>query len=309
MTTPSGSVAVLGSFMMDMVVEVARRPERGETVVGTGFEVFLGGKGCNQAIAAARLGATTAMVGRVGADDFGRRFLDQLAHDGIDTTHVVVDTLEGTGVGAPVVEHGGENSIVIVPRANGRVTPADVEAALPALTSASVLLLQLELPLDTVLAAARHAKDAGVTVILNPAPALPDLTAFAGLIDVLVPNEVEAAALVGVADPLEAATRLRRDLSTDVVVTVGGAGTWVVDDGTPELLPAHAVEVVDTVGAGDAFCGALGARLAAGASLREAAAFANAAAAVAVTTRGAEPAMPTAAAVRRLLQAAPTLSH
>ena len=301
-------VVVVGSFMMDLVVRAPRRPEPGETLVGSSFDVFLGGKGCNQAIAAARAGAATAMVGRLGADDFGARFLDRLAADGIDTTGVTVDPDEGTGVGAPLVEDGGENSIVIIPRANHRMSVADVEAASDVIGGAAVLLLQLELPLDVVEAAAKVAQAAATRVLLNPAPASDGaIDAFAGLVDVLVPNEVEAAVLSGIEDdPLRAAAALRDRIGGAVVVTVGDQGAWVIDDGAPQRLAAHPVQAVDTVGAGDAFCGALGARLAAGASLRDAAAYANAAAALSVTRPGAEPSMPRSADIEALLGDCPT---
>jgi ribokinase len=300
----TGGVAVVGSFMMDLVIRAPRRPEAGETLVGSGFEVFLGGKGCNQAIAAARAGAATSMIGRLGADDFGARFLDCLEAEGIDASGVTIDPDEGTGVGAPLVDDGAANSIVIVPRANHRMAVDDIVAAAPTIERAAVLLLQLELPIEVVEAAAVMARAAGTTVVLNPAPAhAAGLDAFAGFVDVLVPNEVEAAALSGVpGDPLAAAEVLREQLGAAVVVTVGEEGAWVLDGGAPERLAAHRVDAVDTVGAGDAFCGALGARLAAGATLREATVYANAAAALSVTKPGAEPSMPRAEDIEALLQ-------
>ena len=300
-------VAVLGSFMMDLVVRAPRRPGPGETLVGTDFGMFLGGKGCNQAIAAARAGASTAMIGRLGEDDFGARFLEQLAEDGIDSSHVRLDAAAGTGVATPLVEHGGENSIVIVPRANHRITVDDVAAAAPMIEEASVLLLQLELPLEVVEAAAHVANAAGTTVVLNPAPAPADgIARFAGLVDVLTPNEVEAVALSGSpGDPVEAGQALRDQIGGTVVVTAGDQGVWILDGAEPEQLAAHAVAAVDTVGAGDAFCGALGARLASGASLRDAVCYANAAAALSVTRHGAEPSMPMATEIEALLSSLP----
>ena len=272
--------------------------------MGSGFDVFLGGKGCNQAIAAARAGAATSMIGRVGADEFGDRFLDCLARERIDASRVTVDDEEGTGVATPLVEDGGENSIVIVPRANLRITVHDVDVAAPTIEQAAVLLLQLEVPMDVVHAAATVAHAAGTLVVLNPAPSpAAGLHGFDGLVDVLVPNEVEAAALSGTpGDPLAAAAVLRGQLGAAVVVTVGAQGAWVVDGDEPEHVPAHPVEAVDTVGAGDAFCGALGARLAAGDDLRAATSYANAAAALSVTKPGAEPSMPRAADIEALLR-------
>jgi ribokinase len=295
-------VAVLASFMTDLTVRVPRRPGPGETVAGTSFHRFLGGKGCNQAVAAARAGAATAVVGRLGDDEYGRDFLDLLHREGIEAASVTTDPSEGTGVAVPIVEDSGDNSIVTVARANARVTVAEVEAASSVLTGADVLLLQLELPAPAVVAAASRARAAGVTVVLNPAPAVVDLADLVGLVDVLVPNEVEAAQLSGIDDdPLAAAKELRRRLGASVVVTLGERGVLVLHGDLEELMPAHAVEVVDTVGAGDAFCGALGARLAAGDELCVAARYANAAAALAVTREGAEPSIPTARETNALL--------
>jgi ribokinase len=303
--TTSGAVCVLGSFMMDLAIRAARRPAPGETIVGTGFDMFLGGKGFNQAIAAARAGARTAMIGRVGADDFGRRFLDRLGEEAIDHGHVVVDPDAGTGIGAPLIDASGENSIVIVPRANQMVTVADVERAAAAILAADVLLLQLELPFDTVAAAARIARQGDTLVLLNPAPAPSEaqIDELRGLVDLVVPNEVEVRALSGPdspPSPSEAATALSCRLDVPVVVTVGGRGCVAASDGSSFELPAHPVRVVDTVGAGDAFCGALGAWLSAGADLRQAVVHANAAGALAVTRPGAEPAMPARHAIVEL---------
>ena len=193
------AVCVLGSFMMDLALRAPRRPVAGETVVGTGFAMFLGGKGFNQAVAASRAGARTAMIGRLGVDEFGCRFRERLRAESIDCTHVVVDDETGTGIGVPLVEESGENSIVIVPRANERMTPSDVERSARLITAAGVLLLQLELPVDTAIAAARIAKRSGALVVLNPAPAprIGVIDEFRGLVDVLVPNEVEARMLCG----------------------------------------------------------------------------------------------------------------
>lgn len=306
----SADVVVLGSFMMDLVIRVPRRPNTGETLVGHRLDQFLGGKGFNQAVAAARAGATTAMIGRLGADEYGRQFRDQLERDGIGATGVVTDPDEGTGIGAPLVEDSGDNSIVIIPRSNANVVRDDVEAASSVIAGARVLLLQLELPIEASVAAAAAAKAAGVTVVLNPAPAVADLSAFIGLVDVLVPNEVESAMLTGIdGDALGAAKELQSRFECAVVVTLGERGSLVLQaEGVHESIPAHPVEVVDTVGAGDAYCGTLGARLAAGDSLLAAARYAGAAASLSVTRPGAEPSLPTAAEVEGLLDASPVLT-
>jgi ribokinase len=282
------TVAVVGSFMMDLVARTSRLPKPGETVIGESFAMFLGGKGFNQAVACARSGAPTAMVGRVGDDDFGRRFLASLDEEGIDRAGVSVDPEVGNGVGLPVVDGEGQNAIIVIPQANHRLTPADLPVDV--LSSASVVLLQWELPADVTIAAARIAHEAGATVVLNPAPAVGSLADYDGLIDVLVPNESEAAAL---GDAPE---------GVSLVLTLGEKGALVRHDGREERFDPHAVTCIDTVGAGDAFCGALCAALDAGASLFEAARIGNAAGALAVTKAGAEPSMPRRAAIDALLR-------
>jgi ribokinase len=294
--------------MMDLVVRAARRPEVGETLVGDTFEMFLGGKGFNQAVAAARAGARTAMIGRVGADDFGKCFLDALRRDGIDAEFVTRDETLGTGVGLPLVERTGANSIVVVPRANHQLDAGHVQAAKPAIEAAKVVLLQLELPVEVALETARIARAAGRTVVLNPAPAGDaGLAAFEGLVDYVVPNETEAERLTGVrvddAGLRAAAVALVGQTGArGVVLTLGARGVALFEGGGIEILPPHSVECIDSVGAGDAFCGAFAAKLARGATLTDAARYGNAAGALAVTRAGAEPSMPTAAEVETLLR-------
>lgn len=301
------AVCVLGSFMMDLALCAPRRPVAGETVVGTSFDMFLGGKGFNQAVAASRAGARTTMIGRVGDDEFGHRFLECLRDEAIDCTHVVVDDEAGTGIGVPLIEASGENSIVIVPRANERLTPRDVERSAAMIAAAGVVLLQLELPVDTAIAAARIAKRSGALVVLNPAPAPADgvIDQFRGLVDVLVPNEVETHSLCGATAAgahSQAAADLSARMGVPVVMTLGRHGCVVVSSDSSFEVSAHSVDVVDTVGAGDAFCGSLGTWLNAGASLREAVVYANAAGALAVTRAGAEPAMPSRQAIVELVE-------
>lgn len=303
----SRSVCVVGSFMMDLAVRARRRPVAGETVRGTGFDMFLGGKGFNQAIAACRAGATTAMVGRLGADEFGHRFLDHLRREAIECAGVAVDGELGTGVGAPLIEETGENSIVIVPRANERFTPADAERATPHIRAADVTLIQLELPFESMLTTARIAHRHGVLVVLNPAPATDPgaIDELCGLVDVIVPNEVEARALCGAptdAANQDVAAELTARWGVPVVMTVGAEGVVLAGDGSLSEIRGHAVRVVDTVGAGDAFCGTLGAWLSTGATLHDAVHYANAAGALAVTRHGAEPSMPSRRAIVELAQ-------
>ncbi len=284
----SGGVCVVGSCMYDLVVRSARRPQPGETVVGESFETFLGGKGFNQAVAAQRAGAATSFIGRVGQDEFGRQFLGGLAVEGLDHHWVVTDAALGTGVGLPVVEPGGQNSIIIVPQANSGITPEQIEASAGAITGADVLLLQLEVPLEASLAAARVAAEAGVLVVVNPAPYVPLPAELLHLADVLVPNEVELAAMASIDDdPEQALAALQSRTEAQIVATLGGRGVLVsVGRASTSLVPAHRVTAVDTVGAGDVFCGYLAAGLAAGEELIEAVTRANAAAALSVTRHG-----------------------
>lgn len=299
-------VAVVGSFVTDLVIRAPRRPRPGETLIGHSLDIFLGGKGFNQAVAAARLGAEVTMIGRVGNDAFGDRFLEALNREGIHADYVIRDPQQGTGVASPLVEDSGENSIVQVPRANAALSPADIERAASALAQCAVLLAQLEVPPAASLRAAQIATAAGARFILNPAPARQDAADLIRLADVLVPNEVEAIGLVGVtphsgADPAEAARRLRAQGVPVVIVTLGERGALLVTEAGEQVFPAYSVNVVDTTAAGDAFCGALAVALAEGRDLAGAVRFANAAGALAVTRLGAEPSLPRREEVERLL--------
>ena len=267
----------------------------------------VGGKGCNQAIAAARLGAEVAFVGCVGDDALGEMIRQALARDGVDAGHLHTTSDEGTAIGMPVVDDSGENSIVMAPRANMRLTPEDVEAASTLIKQADVLLLQGEIPMDASLAAARIARGDGATVILNAAPAGPFPSALLALTDVLVVNEFEAAALAE--DPAAAAAsdwpalarKLLRLGPRAVIITLGDQGACLNDGASEASLAAHAVTAVDPTGAGEAFSGAVAAEHARGAPQTDAVRQANAAGALAVTVTGAEPALPRRAAVERLL--------
>ena len=300
-------MAVVGSAVVDFIAHVPARPRPGETVLARDLTVAVGGKGCNQAIAAARLGAQVAFVGCVGDDALGEMIRQALARDGVDAGHLLTTSDEGTAIGMPVVDDSGENSIVMAPRANMRLTPDDVDAAAPLIQRADVLLLQGEIPMDASLAAARIAHGASATVILNAAPAGPFPPALLALTDVLVVNEHEAAALAE--DPAAAtaadwpalARKLLRLGPRAVIITLGDQGAYLNDGAGEASLAAHAVTAVDPTGAGDAFCGTIAAELARGVPLTDAVRLANAAGALAVTVTGAEPALPHRAAVERLL--------
>ncbi|MFD8551795.1 ribokinase [Streptomyces fradiae] len=283
-------IAVLGSTNMDLVAYVPRAPRLGETVTGRAFRTVPGGKGANQAVAAARAGARVSMLGAVGSDDLGPRLRAALAESGVDTT--LLRTADGpSGTAHIVVDDDGGNAIVVVPGANASVTgltPED-EARIAA---ADALLLQLELPLDAVIAGARAARRHGVRTVLTPAPARPLPRELLALVDLLVPNEHEANALSGAADPRAAADGLLRDVP-EVVVTLGAAGSLYAARGArPVTVPSRPVRAVDTTAAGDTFTGALAVALAEGRPVPDALAWASAAAALSVGRAGASSSMP-----------------
>ena len=291
-------VVVVGSLNQDITVRVPHIPAPGETVLGADALVGGGGKGANQAVAAARLGASVAMVGRVGADAAGTALRGGLIAEGIEVAHVIVDEERSSGTALIAVDDAAENAIVVSPGANGAVSVDDVVAAADQIATASVVLLQLEVPMDVVASAAELATG---KVILNPAPAadLPD-----GLLDhvsVLVPNQGELAAISGLDADVEQMARLLAD-NRDVVVTLGSSGAYAVtSDGDGYLAPAPRVDAVDTVGAGDCFCGALGVALSRGDDMASAIRFATHAAAIAVTRPGAQSALPYLDEVRAFL--------
>ncbi len=301
-------VTVVGSLNEDVLVSVGRLPGRGETVIGRDARPAPGGKGANQAAAAGRLAGpgTVRMVGRVGDDPAGDRQLAALAGAGVDVA--AVSRTPGVPTGSatiPVEEDSGENLIVVVPGANASLRPDDV--AVDAVREAAVLVLQLEVPLDAVLAAASAADG---TVVLNPAPARPLPRELLDRVDVLVPNEHELAELAGATpgerSPDELVALARSVTSGAVVVTLGARGALVVPAGGPAVLQAPpAVRPVDTTGAGDCFCGALAAGLADGAVLADAVRYAVAAAALSTTGAGARGALPDDAAVRAAMPQVP----
>lgn len=283
----SGSVTVIGSYMMDLIAYAPRRPFPGETIRGDSFVTALGGKGFNQAVAAARAGASTQMLGRLGTDEFGDQFIAALIAENISILGVERDATNGTGVGLPVVETGGENSIIIVPRSNDGADELFVQRNAQQIKDAQILLLQLELPLAGAVAAAKIAKAAGVRVVLNPAPAA-QVDQFTGLIDVIVPNEIEFATLAGESGTMvERAIELRTRMKcSDLVITLGSKGVYVLDGDQLVEIAAPVVTAIDTIGAGDTFCGYLAARLALGDSVIKAARIAVKAASISVTRSG-----------------------
>jgi ribokinase len=292
------TVLVVGSSNTDMVVRVPRIPRPGETVLGGPFAMAGGGKGANQAVAAARAGARVTFVARIGDDVFGERALAGFAADGIDTRFVSRTAGAASGVALIAVDDRGENSIAVASGANERLTAADVEAAGEAFAAADVVLLQLESPLEAVAAAVRLAAEANVPVILNPAPARPlDEGLLAG-VSVLTPNESEAELLAGLPvrgeeGARDAAAALRRRGPRSVLVTLGERGVYASAPGLEGPVPAFRAEAVDSTAAGDVFNGALAAALAEKRPLDAALRFALAAAAISVTRPGAQSSAPT----------------
>lgn len=291
-------VIVFGSINMDLVARTPRLPVRGETLLGYDFFTAPGGKGANQAVAAARLGVPTYMVGRVGGDSFGGELLASLQASGVRTDGVLVDEAAGSGVAVIAVDDAGDNHIIIVAGANGRVNQEDVEGLADFLPGAAALLLQLEIPLPSVCSAAQVAQQAGCRVILDPAPARQDFPAeLYPLVDTITPNEVEAGQLVGfpVDGPeaaAEAAAVLRQRGVGTAIVKLGAQGVFCATSQEAFFVPAFPVQAVDTVAAGDAFNGGLAAALAEGRSLREAVVWGAAAGAISATKSGAQPSMP-----------------
>jgi ribokinase len=291
---------VVGSLNMDLTLGVPQLPSRGQTLLSRSLDRSPGGKGANQAVALARLGAQVEMVGAVGNDGDGAALLGALQAAGVSTRLVAKRPGAPTGLAVVCVDPRGDNAIVVAPGANATLGPGDVHAAAAALRRAELLLLQLEVPLEGVLAAARLAGEHGALVVLNAAPATAvpgEVLAWAG---VLVVNQGEAAALGGRGAPGEVAARLRGRGPGVVAVTLGGDGCVVADERGVAALPAYRVRVVDTTGAGDCFAAALGLGLAEGRSARQAARLASAAAALAVGRRGAQ-AMPSRAEAEQLI--------
>ena len=300
----SSKIVVVGSLNMDLVAFAPRIPVAGETLTGHTFLSLPGGKGANQAYAAARLGARVAMLGRVGNDDLGRQLQKNLASAGCDVSGVLVTEDCTTGIALIFVADSGQNSIVIVAGANGRLTAEDTATLASAFNGAAYVLLQLESPLATVAAAARAARRAGARVILDPAPApstaLP--TELMANVDILTPNETEAAILAGETprrmNPEEAfgvARRLRAAGSATVIVKLGDQGVALMRGDEANVLPALPVKAVDTTAAGDVFNGALAVALSEGTDIVAACGFANRAAALSVTRRGAQASSPSRA--------------
>jgi ribokinase len=301
-----GRVVVAGSINMDVVATADRHPKIGETVAGREVFYFPGGKGANQAVAAAKLGAATTLIGRVGTDAFGRELRAYLAAQGVDLA-LVRDTLEAHTGMAFITVADADNTIVIVPGANAHVSAADVAAAV--LAKDDVAISQFEIPLPAIEAFFRRAHAAGATTILNPAPAVPFDRALLDLVDILILNETELGFLTKteLCDTddhsrfVEAARSLQTSAGAVICVTLGKRGVLTLLDGEPMVISGRDVSAIDTTGAGDCFVGAFAAQLAGGKPIRKALEYANIAASICVQRMGAAPSMPTAAEIDVML--------
>ena len=300
----SKKIVVVGSSNTDMIIKVPHVPVPGETIIGGTFSIAAGGKGANQAVAAARAGGDVTFVARVGDDMFGEQAKEGFVKDNINVDHVLSDKGAPSGVALIFVGEDGENSIAVASGANANLSPSDVEAAGDAISSADILIMQLETPLDTVQKAASIASGSGVKVILNPAPAQPLSDDILKHVSILTPNESEAEILTGIKVQMEddaAADALIAKGIETVIVTMGAKGAFVVTADSKELVAGFSVEAVDATAAGDTFNGALAVALAEGKALKAAVSFANAAAALSVTKLGAQPSAPTREEIDKFL--------
>ncbi|MGW8249203.1 MAG: ribokinase [Anaerolineales bacterium] len=285
-------IVVVGSLNMDLVVRTQRHPQIGETVLGHNFQTYPGGKGANQAVAAARLGGNIKMIGRIGVDPFGDTLLEKVTSDGVDTLHILRDADAPTGVAFITVDDQGQNTIVVASGANGRLAPEDISNAEDVFNQASVLLLQLECPLAAVEHAIDIARKYDTKIVLNPAPAQLLDSDLLEQVDYLIPNQSELRLLAGQESVSTSIDVLIGMGVKSIVVTLGESGSIVVDGGQQKMVPAYKVPVVDTTAAGDAFAGAFALALCEGKSVLEAARWGNAAGALTVMRAGAQPSLP-----------------
>jgi ribokinase len=298
MAQNTSSITVIGSSNMDLVVKSQRIPAVGETILGGDFIMAPGGKGANQAVAAAKLGAHVYFIAKVGDDVFGQQSAANFKKEGVDTKYVVQTTEAPSGVALIMVDDEGNNSIVVAPGANQKLSPDDVKRAEADMASSGAVVAQLEVPLETIEFAGKLANQSGVPFVLDPAPARKLSSELLKMVDVLTPNETEAQILTGVEvkdhDSARAASESLLSLGVKtVILTMGVQGFLLADKERIEFVNARMVEAVDSTAAGDAFTGSLAVGMAQGKTLSEAASFANYVAALSVTKMGAQPSMPT----------------
>ena len=289
-------IVVLGSSNTDMTIKSERLPKPGETILGGEFVMGPGGKGANQAVAAKRLGGDVCFICKLGRDIFGDNAISGYEREGIDTSHILRSD-KASGIALILVDAGAENCIAVAPGANGDLSPEDVDSVANVIKDAEYLILQLEIPVESVLKAAKIAHEAGVYVILNPAPACPLPEELFRYVSLVIPNQTEISLLTGVEikdekSLDEAIVRIKEMGVKDVIVTLGSKGSLVVSDGVKAFVPSQKVKAVDTTAAGDTFCGALCVGLCEGLGIKEAAAFATKASALTVQRMGAQASIP-----------------
>ncbi len=287
-----GKILVVGSLNMDLVINVTRLPQIGETIIGGKFNTFPGGKGANQAVAAARMGASVTMIGRIGRDGFGAELLKSAMKDGIDVRNILEDEKQATGVALITVNAQGQNTIVVASGANNFLAPEDLHQAEQAFKGADLLVIQLESPLETVREAINMAKQHQLQVVLNPAPAQHLDADLLKNVDYFIPNEGEALLVAGESSLKKAIEVLLKLDVRNLIITLGEKGVLLVDRAGQKYIPAYQVKAIDTVAAGDTFVGAFSCGISTGLSVEESARLGNAAAAISVTRQGAQPSMP-----------------
>ena len=298
-------IMIIGSLNIDFVVEVEEMPEAGETILAQSYTKIPGGKGANQAFAAGKLGADITMLGAVGSDENGTELLNSLKSANVCTEYIKIDETENTGIAWITVSQAGENSITVVQGANRKVDKAYIDKHIEEIKKTDIVILQLEIPLDTVIYAAKLAKTYGKTVILDPAPAQRKLpNELLSCVDIIKPNETELQILMDLEnaeEDLENSTNLLKQRGIkNVIVTLGGKGAYLNSaDGTKEFFPSEKVQVVDTTAAGDTFTAAIAVKLADDEALSKAIEFANRAAAITVTRKGAQSSIPSLAEVKQ----------
>jgi len=299
-------IVVVGSSNTDMIIKVPHVPVPGETIIGGKFSIAAGGKGANQAVAAARAGGDVTFIARIGDDMFGQQAKDGFVKDNINVDHVLSDKDAPSGVALIFVGEDGQNSIAVASGANANLSPSDVQAASDAISTSDILIMQLETPLETVQKAASIASDNGVKVILNPAPARELSDDILRNISILTPNESEAELLTGInveteKDAAAVADALMAKGIETVIITMGPKGAFVATADSKELVSGFSVKAVDATAAGDVFNGTLAVAIAEGKPLKKAVSFANAAAALSVTKLGAQPSAPTREEIDKFL--------
>jgi ribokinase len=313
MTNRNKKIVVVGSSNMDMIIKAPRIPKPGETVLGGQFSMAPGGKGAIQAVSAARAGGDVVFIARVGSDFFGDRAIKSFNLDKIDTSRILKDQVLPSGIALVFVDQVGQNSIAVAAGANALLSRKDVEKSRDVIAIADILLMQLEIPMDTVSAAAQIADANDVRVILNPAPARKLSLELLKYISILTPNEFEAEELTGIKiidnqSAGRAADSLLAQGVETVLITLGPRGAFLAKKDFRELVPGFSVRVVDSTGAGDVFCGALAVALSENKNMRDSVIFANAAAAISVGRLGAQPSIPRRPEIEKFLSEQPQIS-